>query len=522
MVRYPIGQQDFKGIREEGSVYVDKTHYISRLLDAGKYFFLTRPRRFGKSLFLSTLDYFFKGERHLFKGLAIDSYSWDWEEYPVIHIDFGASSYENENNLHAILNRILERYEKQYGVTESKEKDPSNRLSRLIEDAYHNTGRKVVVLIDEYDKPVIDNIDRKELRDRFMELLRGFYGVLKSYDRYLKFVFLTGITKFGKLSVFSQLNNLRDISFLSPYSAICGITEKELRENFQDGINELAVALNTDYEGTINILKKNYDGYHFCEDCPDIFNPYSLLNCLADKRIRPYWFATGTPAMLAKLLVEKNYNLEDLDGIKTTLSNLMDISNEFDNPIPLFYQTGYLTIKSYNEVLNAYTLGFPNLEVEVAFFNFILPYYLNSKAKKADSLIFDFVDGILSGDPDKAMKKLESFTAGINYDMIPTPEVERHFQLIVYILSRLILPYTSEVSVEDHTSDGRIDLLIKTDKFIYIIEIKRDASPETALQQIEDKSYYLKFSSEEKTIFCIGVNFSTSQGRIEGFKIKKY
>lgn len=432
MVKYPIGKQDFKSLREEGYVYVDKTHFIPKLIEEGSYYFLGRPRRFGKSLFLSTLEYFFKGERGLFEGLDVESYDWNWEKYPVLHIDLNGIDYTVEGNLNVKLNRFLDDSEKQYGV-EVDDKDPAVRLGRLIHSIYEIQGLQVVVLVDEYDKPVVDNIDNEGLREKNRDTLRGFYSVLKSADRYLKMVFMTGVTKFGQMNVFSGLNNIRDISLTTAYNTICGVTEDELRGNFAPGIKKLAEVEDSDYEGALKLLKDNYDGYHFSENCPDLYNPYSLINALADSAIDPYWYATGTPKFLADLLIKENYDLEDLNNISISRDRLLNINNSLEDPVSLLYQTGYLTIKAYDREIREYTLGYPNLEVEKAFFNYLIPNFTIGSNKSVDSQIDEFKRSINKGEAQKAMEAMEAFSADISYDMIPYPETERHFQMLLYM-----------------------------------------------------------------------------------------
>ena len=521
MVKYPIGKQDFKSLRDEGYVYVDKTHFIPKLIEEGSYYFLGRPRRFGKSLFLSTLEYFFKGERELFAGLNVESYDWKWEKYPVLHFDLNGIDYTVEGNLAVKLNQYLNDSAKLYGL-KLTDRDPAIRFSQLINNIYESTGHQVVVLIDEYDKPVIDNIDNEELRERNRDTLRGFYSVLKSADRYLKMVFMTGVTKFGQMNVFSGLNNIRDISLKTTYNTICGITEEELKSNFESGIKKLAEVENTDFEGALKLLKDNYDGYHFSENCPDLYNPYSLINALADSIIDPYWYATGTPKFLADLLIKQNYDLEDLNNITISRDRLLNINNSFDDPVSLLYQTGYLTIKEYDKEIREYTLGYPNLEVEKAFFNYLIPNYTISSNKDFDSQIDEFKRSINKGEAQKAMEALEAFSAGISYDMIPNPETERHFKMLLNMFVKLVVSKTVKTVPEYKTSDGRIDLLIETSKYVYILEIKKDKSSKEALKQIEEKNYPLQFKSGPRKVFLIGLNFSSSKKRIDSFEIKTY
>ena len=521
MVKYPIGKQDFKSLRDEGYVYVDKTHFIPKLIEEGSYYFLGRPRRFGKSLFLSTLEYFFRGERELFVGLNVESYKWKWEKYPVLHFDLNGIDYTVDGNLALKLNQFLNDSAKRYGLA-LPDRDPAIRFSQLINHIYEATGLQVVVLIDEYDKPVIDNIDNEELRERNRDTLRGFYSVLKSADRYLKMVFMTGVTKFGQMNVFSGLNNIRDISLKTTYNTICGITEDELKSNFESGIKKLAEVEHMDFDGALKLLKDNYDGYHFSENCPDLYNPFSLINALADSTIDPYWYATGTPKFLADLLIKQKYDLEDLNNITISRDRLLNINNSFDDPVSLLYQTGYLTIKEYDKEIREYTLGYPNLEVEKAFFNYLIPNYTVSTNKDIDSQIDEFKRNINKGEVQKAIEALEAFSAGISYDMIPSPETERHFQMLLYMFIKLVVSKNVKTIPEYKTSDGRIDLLIETPKYVYIMEIKRDGSSKEAIRQIEDKNYPLQFKDDPRKIFLIGLNFSSSKKRIDSFEIKTY
>ena len=370
MARYPIGMQDFKEIREGGYVYVDKTDFIRRMLEGSKYYFLSRPRRFGKSLFLSTLRYFFRGERTLFRGLAIGAYDgWDWRECPVVRIDFTSGSFSRPDGLAERIHEIIADHEQAYAV-EAPGSDPRARLMALVKVLREKSGRKVVVLVDEYEKPLLDVVDKPALLAANRELLREFYSVLKESDERLQLVFLTGVTRFGHLNIFSGFNNLQDISMDMRFGAICGITEPELIANFRDGIEGLAEAEEVGFDEAVAVLKKNYDGYHFSRNCPDLYNPFSILSAMSRREIGPYWFMTGTPTLLATLLMEKRYDLQSLDGVMATEKELMDVQAGLDNPVALFYQTGYLTLKGYDRESRTYTLGFPNQEVESAFYEY--------------------------------------------------------------------------------------------------------------------------------------------------------
>ena len=520
MVRYPNGMSSFEEIRRGNYLYIDKTQYFIPLLEGAKYFFLSRPRRFGKSLLTSTLEAFFQGKRDLFKGLAIDSYAdWDWAEYPVIRIDFAPKNYGNEGALRERIDAILKPYEDRYGITPHNPNDAEGRFEFLIHTACRQTGRQVVVLVDEYEKPVVDNLDNAELMEKNRTKLAGFYSVLKAMDAKLKFAFLTGVTKFGQMSVFSGLNNLRDISLLPDYGAICGITEQELLDNCREGIEGIAEDEDTDYEGAVRLLKENYDGYHFSYRCPDIYNPYSIINALDNGRIGSYWAISGLPTLLVKTLQMKDYDFNKLDGITANEDQLLGIDNQFEDPVALFYQTGYLTIKKYYKRVKLYTLGFPNREVEGAFYKYLLPSFSRVDQSKSASVINDLTLGFSVGDPEKAVSALQSFSAGITYELMDKIKIEQHFEDIIYILLRSLLPYVAEVKAEERTSDGRTDITIKTHDFIYIIELKIDSSAEEALRQIEEKEYALPYRDDPRQVFLIGINFSTEKRRIDGYRI---
>lgn len=519
MTKYAIGIQDFSTIRKEGYLYVDKTQYISYLLDKGKYFFLGRPRRFGKSLFLSTLEYFFSGERELFQGLAIESYKWDWRKYPVIHLDLNGADYTRPGVLEDRLGSVLAEYENTYKLRRGEGLNIQERFRLLISSLYEKIGEPIAVLIDEHEKPVIDTLENKELNDSNKATLHGFYGVLKSMDKCLKFVFFTGVTKFAQMNVFSGLNNIKDISLNEEFGAICGVTTKELEKYFLSGIKEFSNKRKISVTDVLQLLKDNYDGYHFSENCPDIYNPYSLLNAFSDLKIRAYWSYTGTPTRLVKLLIQKEYDLRKLNGIRASANRLMGINTGFDDPVVLFYQTGYLTIKRYEEDLDEFILGFPNQEVEKAFLEFIIPFYYKNHHPVSEALISSLSKYLMQGEAKKAMETLESFSAGLSYDLIPKPETERHFQSLLYIIIKLISSQAIKITPEFKTSDGRIDLLIETPDFVYIIEIKKDRDPEEALRQIERKAYGLQFEKNSREVFYIGMNFSTEKKRIDGFLI---
>ena len=522
MEKYPIGKQDFKVIREGGYVYVDKTGFIPKLVNDSNYYFFSRPRRFGKSLFLSTLEYFFQGQKELFAGLEVVStdWGWDWTEYPVIHLDLNGADYTQPLGLESRLSSNLHYYEKKYATESNEDLSLPERFRVLIENIYSSTGKKIVVLVDEYEKPILDSIDYPDLFRRNKDLLHGFYGVIKSLDKYLQFVFLTGVTKFGQMNIFSGLNNIRDISLNPEYGSLCGVEEKDLMRYFPVGIRKLGEKLRLTPEKVLDLLKENYDGYHFCENCADLYNPYSLLNAFADSKIKPYWAYTATPTILAKVLHSNDFDLPRLEGIRVSEQRLMGLNNNFDDPAVLFYHTGYLTIKDYDPQTDLFILGYPNKEVEQAFFEFLLPNFSGKNRTQTSSFLDEFKIALDDGDPYKAMELLTRFSSSISYDMIPSPEVERHFQYIIYIIVKLLASSASFVKVEEKTSNGRIDLLVINLRYVYIFEFKRDASGHDALKQIYDKEYALQFQNDNRKVFLIGANFSTSKKRLEDYVIE--
>ncbi len=512
--KYPIGIQSFENIRKEGYLYVDKTALVYQLVQTGKYYFLSRPRRFGKSLLLSTLQAYYEGKKELFEGLAMASLEKDWKTYPVLHLDLNARRYEDVHSLVAILNQHLESWEAVYG-DEKKDRAPEERFAYLIEKICRKTGRKVVVLIDEYDKPMLQAIHNKELQSSYRNILKAFYGVLKSKDAYLQFALLTGVTKFSKVSVFSDLNNIEDITLIRDFAGLCGISEEELYATLSTDIQELAEAVGMSYEDTCRRLKEQYDGYHFAERTSGMYNPFSLLNVLKSKQFRNYWFETGTPTYLVELLKENHYPLEHLTYEQATADTLTGIDTVDSSPIPVLYQSGYLTIKDYDPEFETYTLGFPNKEVEEGFTRFLLPYYAHIRSGSSAFHIVNFVKEVRSGDIDGFMKRLQSFFSDTPYELVR--DLELHYQNVLFIIFRLVGFYTQ---AEYHTSEGRVDLVIRTDQFIYVMEFKLDGTAEEALQQIEEKQYALPFASDPRRLFKVGVNFSNATRNIEKWLVR--
>ena len=513
-VKYPVGEQSFEALREGGFIYIDKTRYVHKLLDGSKYFFLGRPRRFGKSLFLSTMKCFFEGKRHLFKDLYIDSIDWDWEPYPVLYLDLNPQQYTDDETLDILIERFLKKEEEKWDIAPDVP-DHSSRFADLIDTMYKRTGKGVVILVDEYDKPLVNNIHNRQRFEIYRDKLAALYSNFKSSADYIRLVFLTGVSRFGKLSVFSGLNNIRDISFLPEYDAICGISEEELKENFQQGIHGLAQKFKRSYDEEIRKLKRHYDGYHFSEESPDMYNPFSLLQVMANRKYSNYWIESGKPRLLAEQLKRTDTDLEKLIHIRCDQSALSGLDIDSIAPVALFYQTGYLTIKDYDFDDDIYTLGLPNEEVKQGFFQFLLPYY--SSVKEAESRVFvvDFRKEMQEGRVDDFMKRLQSMFAGISYEM--KFDEERNVQNAILILFSLI---GMNVDTEVRTSDGRIDILVRTDRYVYIMELKYDSTAEEALAQIERKEYALPWAIDSREVIEIGINYSSEKRRIDGWKRK--
>ncbi|MBO5741669.1 MAG: AAA family ATPase, partial [Bacteroidaceae bacterium] len=486
-MKYPIGIQQFEKLREDEWVYVDKTRQVYELVQGGSCYFLSRPRRFGKSLLLSTLDAYFQGKKHLFEGLAIEKLEKEWTVHPVLHLDLNAKPFTKLQDLYDLLNAQLYLYEQEY---ESVAIDTSieGRFRALIRAAKLKTGRNVVVLVDEYDKPMLQAIGNEELQTEFRNALKAFYGVLKSADGDLRFAMLTGVTRFSKVSVFSDLNNLEDISMMPQYHDICGISEKELHATFDAEVGKLAQANGQTKEEAFLELQKRYDGYHFCANTPGMYNPFSVLLTLKNANYGSYWFSTGTPTYLVELMKEVGLNPKELSGYEADASELDSIQIKVDNPIAILYQSGYLTIKEYNPEFNVYVLDYPNEEVKEGFIKFLMPYYTYSKASTHSTVISKFVMSLRKGDAERFMQLMQSLMAAIPYELVR--DLENHYQNVMYIITKLMGLY---MQAEYRTSRGRIDLLIGTDKYVYIIELKLDGSAEEALAQINAKDYALPF-----------------------------
>lgn len=506
---YPIGIQTFESIIERNCYYVDKTRLVHKLANSGKYYFLSRPRRFGKSLLLSTLEAYFKGRRDLFRNLAMAELENEWVEYPVLHFDWSGQYYLNLENLEDTLNLQLSRMEELFSV-KKKSGSLALRFRELIASAYQKTGNEVVILIDEYDKPIVDNLQDYALLDTFKKILQGFYGAIKAEDRYVRFCMLTGVSKLGKLSIFSALNNLLDISMNSEFAEICGITEEELRQNFDKEISEMATALSMTKDECYEEFKKMYDGYHFCAGAKGIYNPFSVLNALSAKRFASYWYETGTPTFLVEYLRDGRYKLDDLETSDISESVLTGVNYYEPDPVTLLYQTGYLTIKDYDRRFRSYVLDYPNDEVRNGFLQALSLIYTPLMENKGDFSVFRFVKDIEAGDVESLMNRFVAFFADSDYQV--QGDYELYFQNTFAVMLKMMGMY---VQTERHTSNGRIDVVFNTEGFVYIIEIKRNASAAEALAQIRDKGYDKPYLASGKKIYTIGVNFSTDTKRIE-------
>ena len=517
-LKLPVGIQEFEKLRNENYLYLDKTALIWRMVNEGCYYFLSRPRRFGKSLLMSTIQAFFEGKKQYFDGTignplfiaTNESVKWDWKEYPIMHLDLNTDKYTSASVLENRIDRFLHSQELLYGSC-SKETSIGLRFEGVIERAYKKTGRQVVILIDEYDKPLLQAIGDKELQNDFRGTLKAFYGALKSKDGCIKFAFLTGVTKFGKVSVFSDLNNLEDMSMSPRFVDICGITTTELTTSLKPYIEDLAAYNSISYDQALDKLRELYDGYHFREHADGLYNPFSVLNTLKNKVFKSYWFETGTPSYLATLLVRHNYNLEEMTGVEVDEDVLNSIDSESYDPIPVIYQSGYLTIKDYDERFQLYRLGFPNKEVEDGFMKFLIPYYLTRNDDRSTAFdIRKYVQDLRNGNVDEFVTRMRALFADTPYDLVR--DLENHYQNQVWLFHKLMGMY---VQAEYHTCNGRIDMVLLTPRFCYIVEFKFDGSAQDALDQISRKDYALPFTLSGQQIIRIGINISPTTRNID-------
>ena len=502
---YPIGIQTFEEIRKLDNLYIDKTEYIYRMTHTdGKYFFLSRPRRFGKSLLVSTFKSYFEGKKELFEGLAIEKLEKEWNEYPVLHFDLSKGKHMEKEQLEEYLGYLLEDYEQKYGI-ENHRNGNNNRFNDLIEVVFQKTGKQVVVLIDEYDAPLLDVAHEKEKLDVLRNTMRNFYSPLKGNESMLRFVFMTGITKFSQLSIFSELNNITNVSMDEPYAGICGITKEELLTQMSGDIDELAEKLKLSREETIGELKNHYDGYHFCWPSPDVFNPYSLLNCFAKQEMDDYWFGSGTPTYLINMMRKYEFLPADLgETIEVGKKDFDAPTETMTTIVPLLYQSGYVTIKGYDKPTKLYQLALPNQEIRVGLYGSLLPHYLTDKSAKANTTIAKMSVLVKKGDMDAAFCLLNDFLETVPY--CDNTHYEGHWQQTLYIMFALLTDY--DILVEQHTAKGRIDIKMETADTIYVMELKFNKSAEEALAQIEAKHYADAFKMSGKKVVKIGLNFS--------------
>lgn len=514
--KYPVGIQTFDEIREKGYLYIDKTKYIVDFRKKGmKYVFLSRPRRFGKSLFASTLQAYFEGRKELFEGLAIASYEKEWVKHPVLHFDLSGAKHFDADALNNYLNLQLLPYEKLYGKGED-ELRPNERLDGIVKRACEQTGKKVVVIIDEYDAPLLDVVHEKDNLKQLRLIMQNFYSPLKKLDPYLEFTFITGITKFSQLSIFSELNNLDNISMFDQYSAICGISKTELTTQMKPDVEALGEALGMTYEECLTELTRFYDGYHFSEKSEDVFNPFSLVKALNARKIAPYWFGSGTPSYLIKALQKYNVNVMDIEKKSCDVDDF-DVSPEMmTSALPLLYQSGYLTIKKYNPILHRYTLEYPNKEVKIGMLKSLAPNYLSPITIDNNSLVGDFLEKLYEADVEGAMVRLKAYLASISNRL--SNKSERDFQTVFYLIFNLM---GAHMRVEEDSAIGRADAVVYMPDAVFVFELKYDGSAEEAIRQIDEKGYLIPYSADGKRLFKIGVNYDSNQRTIADWIIRE-
>ena len=513
---YPVGIQTFSKIREANYLYVDKTKYIVDFREKKmKYIFLSRPRRFGKSLFASTLQAYFEGRKELFEGLAIADYEKEWIKHPVLHFDLSGAKHMSVEPLERYLADMLEEQETRWGY-KTHQVDANLRLKDLVKKAYEQTSEKVVVIIDEYDAPLLDVVHEKENLQLLRRIMQNFYSPLKKLDPYLEFTFITGITKFSQFSIFSELNNLDNISLYDQYSAICGISKTELTTQIKPDVEALGEALGMTYEECLAELTRFYDGYHFSKNSEDVFNPFSLVKALNARDIAPYWFGSGTPSFLLKLLDKYHVNLSTLESQETVLSSFDQSTEEMTDALPLLYQRGYLTIKKYDPMFQEYTLGIPNREVRNGLLNSLIPHYVNPRRSDNDAFLLGFCKAVYRNDIEAALEHMRTYMATIPYGL--ENHSEKHYQTIFYLMFSFLNIY---IRTEVKSAIGRADAVMHMPDTIYVFELKVDKSAEEALTQIDEKGYMLPYHSEGKRLVKIGISFDSTQRTISEWKIKE-
>ncbi len=514
--KYPVGIQTFENIREGNYLYVDKTKYLVDFRIKGmKYIFLSRPRRFGKSLFASTLQAYFEGRKELFEGLAIADYEKEWVKHPVLHFDMSGAKHMDAKALEDYLDFILRPYEKLYGK-EEWENTPNTRLMGLVERAYEQTGQKTVVIIDEYDAPLLDVVHEKENLKTLRQIMQNFYSPLKKLDPYLEFTFITGITKFSQLSIFSELNNLENISMFDQYSAICGISKTELTTVMKPDVEGLGRALGLSYEECLEELRLYYDGYHFSKNSEDVFNPFSLIRALNGQSIDSYWFGSGTPSYLIKSLQKYHVNVMDIEKKGCNVDDF-DVSPEMmTSALPLLYQSGYLTIKKYKPLTKSYQLGYPNREVKIGMLRSLAPNYLSPVSLDNNGLVAEFVELLYDEDVEGAMVRLKAYLSSISNRL--SNKNERDFHTVFYLIFNLMGAF---IKAEEESAIGRADAVLQLPTATYVFELKYDGSAEDAIKQIDDKGYLIPYSANGKRLVKVGVNYDSQQRTIGDWIIQE-
>lgn len=514
---YPVGIQTFSEIITKNYLYVDKTGYIYQMTHSGKkYLFLSRPRRFGKSLLVSTLQSYFEGKKELFKGLEMERLEQDWVEYPVLHFDLSGGKHMQEDALVRYLLFILKQHEEKWGIM-TDAPDPNVRLLNLISQVYKQTGKQVVILIDEYDAPLLDVVHEESQLVALRQILRNFFSPLKYSDSMLHFVFLTGITKFSQLSIFSELNNITNISMLPEYAGICGITKEEMLTRLKEGIQELAEAKNWTMDETLSRLKDYYDGYHFASESPDIFNPFSLLSSLSLKRVEPFWFSTGTPTYLINMMKKFGVNFSDFaESMEAGVSDFDAPTETMTTLTPLLYQSGYITIKDYEEAYDSYTLGIPNREVRLGLTKALIPYYVTPNTQNANNTTRNMARAFDKEDLGLALQYLQTFLGTVPY--CANTGYEGHYQQMFYVIFSLLTAWM--VDVEVHTPNGRVDIVVMTKSRLYLIELKLNQNAQVAMQQINLKNYRQRFALSGLPITKVGINFDSATHNITDWVVE--
>ena len=513
---YPLGEQDFPSLRQRGCVYVDKTGLMFRLThDDSKYIFLSRPRRFGKSLFVSTLKSYFEGRRELFEGLAIERLEKEWTPHAVLHFSMGGGKHMDKEGLEHYLDELLKEHERTYGITHPAV-GANNRLARLIRAAYEQTGRQVVVLIDEYDAPLLDVVHEETVLPQLRQVMRNFCSPLKDAAPYLRFVFLTGITKFSQLSIFSELNNIKNISMQPEYAGLCGITMEEVNEQLHADVEYFAQRRGLTFKQAIEALRRNYDGYHFAWPSSDVFNPFSLLNAFSDGQLQQYWFSTGTPTYLLEMMKRFQVLPSDIQPMQVRASDFDAPTEHMQTIMPLLYQSGYLTIKAYDPELSLYTLDLPNREIRIGLFDSLLPNYVTSLRVPQGGVTVAYMSKyIREGDIDRALHLLQDYLGTVPYCNVRNHE--GHYQQMLFIIFTLLTQFL--VDVEVHTPHGRVDMVLMTATRIYLFEFKLNRDAQTAMQQIDLRNYRQRFALSGLPVTKVAINFDSAKGNLTDWMI---